>query len=285
MQSIENYDSIAKIKLGTEFDGFFEGSEKRILIKLNDFNTSNLDYDLLKKLLDSVNCKILGHIKNDHYNMYLLSESTLMTFGNIIILKTCGNTTPLEFVKALQNEISVEIIDFEYSHPYFIKQDLQPFPHKYLVDESKYLSNFSNKKISVCHNDYLNYFYTNKVFDKIEILLWEFTWTNKFIELLKDNIKNWVIDEFYFKPQGYSMNAIHNDKYMTVHVTPNKNCSYLSIETNLYIINIKNIIEVLIPKKFCIFSNNNEGGANLFKIDKYDPKLFINNGIVIESFS
>lgn len=42
-----------------------------------------------------------------------------------------------------------------------------------------------------------------------------------------------VIDAFNFEPCGYSMNALFNDAYYTVHVSPEPEASYVSFETSL----------------------------------------------------
>jgi len=40
------------------------------------------------------------------------------------------------------------------------------------------------------------------------------------------------VGDYLFEPMGYSLNAIRGAKYYTIHVTPQKNGSYVSFETN-----------------------------------------------------
>ncbi|KAH8249739.1 hypothetical protein KR032_011941, partial [Drosophila birchii] len=70
------------------------------------------------------------------------------------------------------------------------------------------------------------------------------------------------IDDFLFDPCGYSMNGI-NDKgeYMTIHITPENQFSYVSFETNVALTNYRKLINHVIntfrPGKFIvtIFAN------------------------------
>ena len=39
-----------------------------------------------------------------------------------------------------------------------------------------------------------------------------------------------IIDYFVFEPAGYSMNGLFGEYYWTIHITPQKKCSYVSFE-------------------------------------------------------
>jgi S-adenosylmethionine decarboxylase len=64
------------------------------------------------------------------------------------------------------------------------------------------------------------------------------------------------IDDRAFEPCGYSMNSMLHDTYSTIHITPEKECSYASFETNhklkSYNSLIKNVINIFKPKRFLI---------------------------------
>lgn len=70
------------------------------------------------------------------------------------------------------------------------------------------------------------------------------------------------IDDFLFEPCGYSMNGINQlGEYMTIHITPEKDFSYVSFEANVALNNYADLIQrVLVtfqPSKFMvtIFAN------------------------------
>ncbi|XP_013167125.1 PREDICTED: S-adenosylmethionine decarboxylase proenzyme [Papilio xuthus] len=47
-------------------------------------------------------------------------------------------------------------------------------------------------------------------------------------------IPGMVIDDYLFDPCGYSMNGVAKDGcYMTIHITPERSCSYVSFESNV----------------------------------------------------
>ena len=72
-----------------------------------------------------------------------------------------------------------------------------------------------------------------------------------------------TIDETAFTPCGYSMNAILHDSYFTIHITPEKECSYASFETNTclrdYASMVRNVLNVFRPKRFVITMFGDEG--------------------------
>lgn len=82
-------------------------------------------------------------------------------------------------------------------------------------------------------------------------------------------IPNMVVDDFLFDPCGYSMNGISKNtnsdatdgSYMTIHITPEHDFSYVSFETNVpassYRDVITNVLDIFQPGKFTITAFTN----------------------------
>ncbi|KAI7694918.1 hypothetical protein SSS_02120 [Sarcoptes scabiei] len=69
-------------------------------------------------------------------------------------------------------------------------------------------------------------------------------------------IPGMMIDDHLFTPCGYSMNGLLEKYYMTIHVTPEQNFSFVSIETNVpqkcYASFIGKLIHLFKPGKFML---------------------------------
>lgn len=265
---------------------FFEGAEKRVVVKSSINLIKMYKVNEWKTFLSNVGCNVLNVISNNNIIMFLLSESTFIVTPNYLILKTCGVTTPLNLIAYL-NKQGIKIDDIEYSHPNFIKPDLQNEIYKSFGIEVKYIEeqleeiNFISMKVL-----HMYYLYSNPITNNNEITLWDFQWTNDVIIMLHSELQSWKIDDYVFKPHGYSMNAMDDkNNYITIHVTPNTSCSYLSFETNnsdlLYL--AKLIIEKTNPKKIGFFSNNNK-----FEIEiplEFRHKIYNNGNVYIKYYS
>ena len=81
---------------------------------------------------------------------------------------------------------------------------------------------------------------------------------------IRDLLPTATIQAHLFDPCGYSMNGLLFDAYYTIHVTPEKECSYVSFETNVkvteYTSLIKNVLSTFRPKRFTMTFLVDEGG-------------------------
>jgi S-adenosylmethionine decarboxylase len=85
-----------------------------------------------------------------------------------------------------------------------------------------------------------------------------------------------TIDPRAFEPCGYSMNAILYNSYSTIHITPEKNCSYVSFETNQKLASyhslINNVVRTFKPKRFVLTMMADEAGLAEIKDNPLDGR-------------
>ncbi|MCB0386801.1 MAG: hypothetical protein KDD43_15510, partial [Bdellovibrionales bacterium] len=76
------------------------------------------------------------------------------------------------------------------------------------------------------------------------------------------------VSDWAFQPVGYSLNAINDDLYYTIHVTPEESATYASFETNLSTDRdisdlVGRVLNVFKPQKFDIVGFRPEGACQL----------------------
>jgi S-adenosylmethionine decarboxylase len=234
---------------------FFEGSEKKFEIILNPDSPSLLDlprafWDMLVAKSEAT---IIGEARSDEMIAYLLSESSLFIWHDRLTMITCGRTTLASAVEFfLQEHKSVQLDCLIFQRKNEFRSYLQKSSFN---DDVKRLSQLvpgeaycfgqfhdhhnllfsSNKDYSPAENDStLELLMYDVNPQALDILLDPSTCQAKTRELLglSDIIGDYLINDFCFDPFGYSLNAIRGECYLTIHVTPQKETSYISVETN-----------------------------------------------------
>lgn len=118
----------------------FEGSEKRISISFGPAAHSNPVYGGLRALsraqldsiLDLAACQIVSARHNDHFDAYVLSESSLFVYPTRFVLKTCGTTKLLDAVPLaveLASALGLMPTYVKYSRASFLFPENQPAPY------------------------------------------------------------------------------------------------------------------------------------------------------------
>ncbi|XP_054722720.1 S-adenosylmethionine decarboxylase proenzyme-like [Uloborus diversus] len=254
-----------------------------------------------EKILKLVKCEIISYKKNDHIDAYVLSESSLFVSKNRVILKTCGSTTLLQAVKPLiyivQDFTDFDIVlDIFYSRKNFIRPELQNKPHTSFEDETEVLDELFDGS-AYClgrMNRDCWYLYTmNPLEDFIgvqvpdqtlEVLMQELDrnvmkiFTREVCSSAKEATQKSgidrlfpgiLIDDYLFEPCGYSMNGlIKGGYYVTIHITPEPQYSYVSFETNYpqesYLDLVAKLLKVFCPGKFImtLFANKLSVASN-----------------------
>ncbi|KOX68063.1 S-adenosylmethionine decarboxylase proenzyme [Melipona quadrifasciata] len=252
----------------------------------------NVDYCFSRAYFVSLNLHLIPS-RSETKNKITVeaNESSMFLSKRRLILKTCGTTTPLQCLEPLL-ELVKEYTGFEEVEP-----ELQISPHQAFEEEVALLDTFFSGGEAYCLGSVDSdcwYLYTlnkEKPVDEpsepdqtLEILMThldpevmalftrdvcssadEATQKSGIDKL----IPNMIIDDFLFEPCGYSMNGVSkNGNYMTIHITPELEFSYVSFESNIpetsYEEIIRRVLNTFKPKKFVvtIFANKESIAAS-----------------------
>lgn len=246
-----------------------------------------------EEVLEMVKCKILHSISNSQMIAYLLSESSMFISRNRLLIKTCGQTTLLlSLPKLLQiaSKLGLQVVDVHYSHKNLLIPEAQSVPHVNFEQECDFLdcqlpsaglkNTFTAGNLSF--DSFFLYSYSSSHFDlensknehlKFEIIMEnlneaimrQFIFTDKpgitaKEVTAKSGISNLIpgmqIDDYIFHRCGYSMNGLCGPNYLTIHITPERAFSFVSLETNVPIENygsfIQKVLECFKPGKFMV---------------------------------
>ncbi len=210
-----------------------------------------------------------------------------------IVLKTCGTTTLLNCIpKLLEIAASVGLLkvdDIFYNRQNFFFPDRQLEPHFSFEAECKLLDGYFKNggayilgRINENHYNFYNAEsrmnredpYMQEKDSTLEILMTGLDPLRmaKFYHVegrdCKDNkdirdeigisdfFPGALIDDFMFEPFGYSLNALMDDGYYTIHITPQPNCSFVSFETNVFMEDytelINKVVQAFRPDRFIL---------------------------------
>jgi len=200
-------------------------------------------------------------MKNDVYDSYVLSESSLFIRDDRILLKTCGSTCLLACLPRLI-EMAIEyadVVGVYFSRKDYLFPEKQPNPHKSWEHEVEFLNKLfpNGRDYSVNKSSCNWYFFVAKLdvvpsrYDQsVEMMMWEIDREVLSQFVCKDGVtKQDVtartgigsifpgadIDEFLFFPCGYSMNGLLTTPgggFFTIHVTPEPGCDFVSFEAH-----------------------------------------------------
>lgn len=260
-----------------QFSGF-EGPEKKLEIEFEVIKNTKvkssptlrtIEKTVWDKVLLLAKCEIISKTSNKHFDSYVLSESSLFVYDKKIMIKTCGTTTLLKALDAflsLAKEQHMDPVFVYYSRKNFVFPNRQIGPHVSWKTECAYLDKFFDGESFVFGDpkkDHWNLYIADyreedkkrKGNQTIEVLMQDlcpikmkqFFKGKDFVssdQVTKDTgiqgiLPGSTIDAFQFEPCGYSMNGLLNESYSTIHITPEKQCSYVSYETNISLSKLK----------------------------------------------
>ena len=269
----------------------FEGPEKRLEIDfvVNADKPNGLrafDRDQWQELLNLAKCTIISQTSNDHFDSYVLSESSLFVYPYKVILKTCGTTTLLKTVgKFIEYSAKVD------SKPEFLvftRKNLnfphkQHFPHTNFDNETEYLNNYFQGESYTLGSATSTDHWFMYVADLSERHTHHRN-PEQTLEIMMSNLDRSVMSRFYkgdldakqtthavgidrflpgsisdevlFNPCGYSVNGLAQEAYYTIHITPEAGFSFVSFETNLAAASYTKLVDLVVgtfkPGNFCV---------------------------------
>jgi len=266
-------------------------------------------------LLNSFGCQILNTIHNETFVAYLLSESSLFVYKDKVILKTCGTTRLLSCLplleqyarNAFEGEMIVEYALFtrrNYKYP-----EKQPAPHSCWEEEkAELMKHFPLGKEFVVGSTEKDHFYVYmqdnrndnepiEPYSTVEIAMNDMDRNsmNHFYKgdgfvcedetLSKSGITKILpeeakVDSLMFNPFGFSLNAIMDSSYYTMHITPQKECSYVSYETNRdmkdynFLSLSRKVIDTFKPEKYTMVMIHSSQVKSVVPSDIFTVKNF-----------
>ncbi|QDE30981.1 adenosylmethionine decarboxylase [Shewanella polaris] len=235
---------------------FFEGSEKKLEIIVNASapKLRSLDQAFWLELVAASNADILSSISNEYCDAYLLSESSLFVWDDHIVMLTCGASTLVESacycIESL-GEQAIAYVCYQRKNEYYAHLQASSFGddvlrlrhfiagqayrmghldshHHYIFTTDK---NYQASQLDTT-NELLMYHISGTVADYLRGDQQSIVQISQMLQL-NQLFDGFSIDQHLFSPLGYSINGIRGSEYFTIHITPQENSSYVSVETNI----------------------------------------------------
>lgn len=260
---------------------FFEGSEKKATLTIDPTKISLLtDFtdDFWQQLVEQCQAKILSRIKNQYCTAYLLSESSLFVWDDHFVILTCGETSLINaiefFIQQVNPQDIVQLI-FQRKNEYFAHAQPSSFLDDIKILQQHFRGRAARFGALDSHHNYLYHLDTVPAPGlsqaSYELLAYQISphassilckqgldssQVRQFLRL-EQLLPGFTLDDFVFEPYGYSLNAIDGTKYLTIHITPQENSSYVSVETNLNLLTMTPLLlEILQPASFDLIAFN-----------------------------
>lgn len=249
------------------------------------------------------------------------SESSMFVYPTRIMIKTCGSITLLlglaRLLKIAADHGFPDVVTAFYSRKNFLEPARQLYPHTGFDVEIKYLEDALGPgrahSLGRVNGDHWNLFILDPTpaapppkqpDHTLEILMHDldqdavrhFYRDESFVSSnastiasgIADLVPNAHIDDLVFDPCGYSANALTDEHYFTIHVTPQAEFSYASFETNVllgksYNQLISKVLNIFKPGRFTITlfashdHNDDDRAEKLFNWKQVDNRYIRND--------
>lgn len=244
----------------------FEGSEKKFEMVVSSGQPSfrQRPKQFWSELVEVSGACILSEIHSDFCDAYLLSESSLFVFDHRVLMITCGKTTLVSAALHLVDEIgqdSLESFIYQRKNEYFPDRQFSQF-HEDVAFLGERIAG-QKFRLGAQDSHHMHVYHLDKSFQPhqedftTEVLMYELGEDVKKVfstpglsaeEVRKQTgvdviLPGFIVDDWVFEPYGYSLNAVKDGHYFTVHVTPEEGATYASFETNFPV--DKDLTEIL----------------------------------------
>ncbi|MCL1126176.1 S-adenosylmethionine decarboxylase proenzyme [Shewanella surugensis] len=235
-----------------------------------------------EQILSHAGANILSQISNDNCDAYLLSESSLFVWDKQFLMLTCGDSTLIESLLHFIEQVDEDaIIQLHYHR----KSEFIPYlqRHHFMDDLKRINQKVTGSAFRVGHLDshHQYVFCANNGSSEPQLRGCELVMYHirgEFADYLlsehpsaegirsrlglEQSFPHFVFDDHCFSPFGYSVNGIYADQYVTIHITPQAQSSYVSLETNLkitaeYPAVLSGFLSMFSPLKWDVMTLNN----------------------------
>jgi S-adenosylmethionine decarboxylase len=296
----------------------FEGSEKKLEIAFlmpAGESLRSLPRAFWASVVQASGAQILSELSNLEVDAYLLSESSLFVFRDRIVMITCGRTKLIEAAKLAIRKLGVSKVD-----SVFFERKNEAFPDAQITsfdqDAADLKKIFPQGQIHTVSYPAIGGFVrifqwgrdelTREEARTFELLMHGID--PRVLVHLKDTNKlnrtkwskilhfesvfpNYFVDEFWFEPCGYSINGICKNDYFTIHITPEKEASYVSLEFNRSFASdeefkraIQTVLNVFNPQLSVLIQFNHLDDP-YFQLDSDNPEYSISQPEILHLYS
>lgn len=251
--------------------------------------------DFWSELVNCSHAKILSSIENEHCKAFLLSESSLFVWQDRILILTCGETqlvNAVEFFIQKMGSHVIKQVTYQRKNEYFANAQPSCFGddikliNQYIPGKAYRFGEMDSHHNYVFHLD--NDFKAEANDITYELLAYQISeqasqhlnQPDLSAQEIRDFLRidtllpHFTIDDYVFSPYGYSLNAIKGKQYLTIHVTPQMDSSYISFESNIDLLSLApTLLDILAPKSFDVMSFNEQKFEQ--KLTKNIPSQYV----------